>query len=148
MNAKAITWTASAAQVETLEKVARALNGVSWCEKDNTAQSVFEQFIKWGIDTLLDNPKQLADEISDSIETNEADNTDADNRKTREVYHAICRAFNVGESETDGREDGREDGQAKANEGTGAAYWQAHPDMMKRILANQVQTDNGEGMTK
>ena len=136
MNANTITWTASAAQVAALEKVARALNGVSWCEKDNTAESVFGQFIKRGIDKLFDNPRQLADEISDSIDTGEADNTDADNRKAREVYHAICRAFNVGEAETDGREDG----QAQANGGTGAAYWQAHPDMMKRILAEQVQT--------
>ena len=96
MSAKQITWTASAAQVAALEKAATALNGVSWCEKDNTAESVFEQFIKWGIDDLLNNPKSLASEISQGIETNEEPDSEADNRKAREVYHAICRAFNIG----------------------------------------------------
>lgn len=129
MSAKQITWTASAAQVAALEKAATALNGVSWCEKDNTAESVFEQFIKWGIDDLLNNPKSLASEISQGIETNEEPDSEADNRKAREVYHAICAAFNIGKA---GGEIGGEIGQARGNEGTGAAYWQAHPDMMTR----------------
>lgn len=129
MSAKQITWTASAAQVAALEKAATALNGVSWCEKDNTAESVFEQFIKWGIDDLLNNPKSLASEISQGIETNEEPDSEADNRKAREVYHAICDAFNVGEA---GGEIGGENEQEQANEGTSAEYWQAHPDMMTR----------------
>lgn len=145
MSAKQITWTASAAQVAALEKAATALNGVSWCEKDNTAESVFEQFIKWGIDDLLNNPKSLASEISQGIETNEEPDSEADNRKAREVYHAICAAFNVGKA---GGEIGGEIGQARGNEGTDTEYWKSHPDMMKRIIANQVQTDNGEGVTK
>lgn len=152
MSAKQITWTASAAQVAALEKAATALNGVSWCEKDNTAESVFEQFIKWGIDDLLNNPKSLASEISQGIETNEEPDSEADNRKAREVYHAICGAFNVGKADNrDGcnRSPGDRDEGAKG-EGASAEYWQSHPDMLKRVLSGQVERDGrkGEGVTK
>lgn len=54
MSAKRITWTARVGQVAMLERAAATLNNVPWCQSDNTAETVFDEFIKPCINDIFD----------------------------------------------------------------------------------------------
>jgi len=56
---------------DNLERVAQAMNGVSWCDTDNTPETVFENFVFPWSEDFLDSPARLAESILDGIATSE-----------------------------------------------------------------------------
>ena len=67
---KKITLVIDGEWYQNLKRVADTMNTVSWCD-DNTAESVFEEFVfPWMLD-FLRSPKELAGSILDGIATGE-----------------------------------------------------------------------------
>lgn len=93
MSANQITWTANAAQVATLEKAATAMNAVSWCKRDNTAQSVFAEFVATFIADIINDPCELARTIESAIDTDEDETSEAHTRKVAELSEALHTAL-------------------------------------------------------
>lgn len=54
---------------ERLAKVAEAMNSCSWCDSDNTAESVFRNFVVTWVENMLDDTTTLCDSILDGIAT-------------------------------------------------------------------------------
>ena len=64
-----ITLTIEGEHYDTLERIAQAMNTVSWCTNKNTPETVFDAFV-WPIaEDLLDSPAELRDMILDGIST-------------------------------------------------------------------------------
>ena len=66
-----ITIVINGRRYENLKKVAEAMNGVSWCNHDNTAKDVFDAFVFPCAEDYLDSPKELAESILSCIATGE-----------------------------------------------------------------------------
>ena len=64
-----ITIAITGRRYKNLKKVADVLNGVSWCDNDNTAEGLFDAFVFPFLDDYLDSPKQLAENILGCIAT-------------------------------------------------------------------------------
>ena len=84
MNEK-ITWTATPEQMRTLEKAANILNCTSWCKKDNTAQSVFAEFVEPLVSCMLDDWPNLAENIWNGIDTGEDETGARHEAKVKEL---------------------------------------------------------------
>lgn len=95
MSANTITWTASAKQIAMLEKAAATMNAVSWCDKDNTAKTVFDNFFLPWMTQLLENPVDLMSNICDGIETGFESYTAEDKARVAELRKAFRAAFNI-----------------------------------------------------
>ena len=68
---KKITLVIEGEWYQNLKRVADTMNTVSWCNDDNTAESVFEEFVfPWMLD-FLQSPKRLAESILEGIATGE-----------------------------------------------------------------------------
>ncbi len=66
-----ITFTVDGERYARLERVARAMNQTSWCMDDNTAKSVFKEFVLPAAETLLDSTAELCDFILGGIATSD-----------------------------------------------------------------------------
>jgi hypothetical protein len=71
-----ITFTVYGKRYANLERVARAMNKTSWC-CDNTAESVFENFVLPWIEDLLDSTDELCGSILEGIATSDDGPTEA-----------------------------------------------------------------------
>lgn len=60
-----------------LERVARAMNETSWCDNDNTPETVFDAFVWPLAEDFLDSTDKLCGLISDGIATSDDGLTDA-----------------------------------------------------------------------
>ena len=66
-----ITFTVNGEQYANLERVANAMNTVSWCDNANTPESVFREFVLPFAENLLDSPFDLCDTILGGIVTSD-----------------------------------------------------------------------------
>ena len=87
-----------------LHRAAETMNGVSWCEKDNTAASLlaylvtFDTLANWGEQGKHYRYNGLSEEldlIADGIDAGEDADTDEDKRKREELRQALHAAFDV-----------------------------------------------------
>ncbi len=68
---RTITVTISGERYDLLERIANAMNSVSWCSSDNTPESVLAGFALPYTASLLDSPRELCDTILDGIGTSD-----------------------------------------------------------------------------
>ena len=66
-----ITVTIDGERYRTLERIARAMNGIAWCDDDNTPESVFEAFVFTAAEQMLKDTRELCGFICDGISTGE-----------------------------------------------------------------------------
>lgn len=66
---RTITLTISGERYDALERVAKAMNTVSWCDSDNTPETVFEGFVGSWVEGMLDSPSDLCDTVLSGIAT-------------------------------------------------------------------------------
>lgn len=72
-----ITFTVDGERYADLERVANAMNRVSWCDNDNTPESVFRDFVLPFAENLLDSSAELCDVILGGIATGDDNMTTA-----------------------------------------------------------------------
>ena len=68
---RSITITVDGEWYKTLDRIARAMNKVSWCDNDNTPETVFDGFVWPILDDLLGSSNELCGLISTGIATGE-----------------------------------------------------------------------------
>lgn len=100
-NGKAVTIRISGTAYKNLSAMAEAMNGVSWCDTDNTPCTLLENFVVGHWLTQLTLPTQmfgrvvcggcgeLAVDICDSIDTGYADEDEEHKRRTDELRSAL-----------------------------------------------------------
>ena len=66
-----ITFTVNDEQYANLERIAGAMNNVQWTCCDNTAESVFNLFVRPLVENCLDSPAELCELISSGIATSD-----------------------------------------------------------------------------
>lgn len=93
MSAKRITWTARVGQVAMLERAAATLNNVPWCQSDNTAETVFDEFIKPCINDIFDDVEMFIENIYHGIDTGEDEGSRAHFDKVLQLEVALREAF-------------------------------------------------------
>ena len=68
---RTITFTIDGERYANLERVAIAMNKVSWCDSDNSPETVLRAFVLPWAENLLDSPYELCDTILDGIATDD-----------------------------------------------------------------------------
>ena len=66
---RSLTVTVDGEWYRNLERVARAMNTVAWCGKDNTAETVFDSFLWPLLETYLESPDEFGGLILSGIAT-------------------------------------------------------------------------------
>ncbi len=66
---KKITLTIEGKQYENLKRIADAMNTVSWCDTDNTPETVWKGFVEWGLTYTLDSIRELCEQVEGGIDT-------------------------------------------------------------------------------
>ena len=64
-----ITLVIDSERYDTLDRIARALNSVSWCDGGNTPKTVFDAFLRPFAEEPLDDPSELCGIILSGIAT-------------------------------------------------------------------------------
>ena len=86
---KRITLTIDGERYAALERVAEALNGIPWCCSDNTAESVFREWVWPFADDPTRNPREWCGLVEGSFDTGYADGTPEDRARIAEVRAAF-----------------------------------------------------------
>jgi hypothetical protein len=94
---KRITLTIDGERYAVLERVAEALNGIPWCENDNTPESVFREWVWPFADGPMRDPRELCGLVEGSFETGFPDGTPEDMARLAEVRAAFEAAGLYGE---------------------------------------------------
>ena len=81
-------------QYDNLGRVAQAMNGVKWCEGDNTAESVFNEFVWHWDGVMLNSPAEISESVLGGIATGE-DGGDAPEPLHTERLKELKAAFSV-----------------------------------------------------
>jgi len=84
-----ITLTIDGERYAALERVAEALNGIPWCDKDNTPESVFREWVWPFADGPMRDPRELCELVEGSFDTGHAPGTPADRTRLAEVRAAF-----------------------------------------------------------
>ena len=66
---KKITLVIDGEWYQNLKRVADTMNTVSWCDGDNTPETVFDEFVKWEIDYTLGSVRELCSQVAEAIDT-------------------------------------------------------------------------------
>ena len=98
--ARSITITIDGERYALLERVAEALNGIPWCEHDNTPESVFYEWVWPFADGPMRDPRELCMLVVESFDTGYAPDTPADRARLAEVRAALVAAGLYGEGST------------------------------------------------
>lgn len=91
---RTITLTIDGSRYDLLERVANAMNSVSWCS-GNTPESVFDEFVSPLAEDMLDSPSDLCDFILSGIATGDEGRTAPEPKHTvrlselRDAFAAI-----------------------------------------------------------
>lgn len=99
---ESLTITLTGEAVANLRKAAEVMNGLKWCDNDNTAESILSGFAlfnleSWGESTTHYKGLYLCDQldiIADAIDTLAADD-DEDKERREELRSALYRAFDI-----------------------------------------------------
>lgn len=93
-NGRVVTITLDGEQFKILERVADALNTLSWegQENDNTPESVCREWVGWMIHDDFDPPSQFVGGIVDSIDTRNGGDEELDKTRREEVRRAFVDA--------------------------------------------------------
>ena len=76
---------------QNLKRVADAMNTVSWCENDNTPESVFCEFVKWDFGELLGSLRNIGECVAANIDTGFEDGTAEHGARIAELRAAFGR---------------------------------------------------------
>ena len=98
--AKRITLTVDGERYAALERVAEALNGIPWCDKDNTPESVFHEWVWPFADGPMRDPRELCELVEGDFDTGHAPGTPADRARLADVRAAFKAAGLYGEGAT------------------------------------------------
>lgn len=94
---KRITLTVDGERYALLERVAEALNGIPWCDKDNTPESVFHGWVWPFADGPMRDPRELCGLVEGSFETGFPDGTPEGMARLADVREAFEAAGLYGE---------------------------------------------------
>lgn len=89
-----ITFTVTGERYALLKRVADAMNKVSWCDNDNTPESVFMGFVEPFAGGLLDSPDELCEAVLTGIATSDDGLTDAPEPTHAARIAELDKAFN------------------------------------------------------
>ena len=91
-----LTITLRGKAIENLARIADAMNATSWCDTDNTPKNVFQNWVGPFIEAVAEDSayyhnipcggiSDVAEDVIDSIDTDEDEGTPADKRKRDEL---------------------------------------------------------------
>ena len=86
---KRITLTIDGERYAVLERVAEALNGIPWCENDNTPESVFREWVWPFADGPMCYPRELCGLVEESFDTGYAEGTPEEMARLADVRAAF-----------------------------------------------------------
>ena len=97
---KRITLTIDGERYAALERVAEALNGIPWCDNDNTPESVFFGWLWPFADGPMRDTRELCETVEGSFDTGYDPETPEDKARLAEVRAAFKAAGLYGDGAT------------------------------------------------